>query len=104
MCCESLTCFQLFVVTVNCAEDINLSIVPEVTELEFHILPVDQGDCTFIQCPFTYKIVVVDCGSSGSNHIKPQQIEDYLGDSINFIVAIILTESTSIISTILTGM
>ena len=77
---------------VDSVEDIDKSILPLIDYMEFHALPVGQGDCTIIRCPgSTEKIVVVDCGSSGGNRFTPQQVEYYLRLVINQVVAIIIT-------------
>ena len=64
---------------VDSAEDIDKSILPLIDYMEFHALPVGQGDCTMIRCPGPNEyIVIVDCGSSGGNRFTPQQVEQII--------------------------
>ena len=76
-------------------KDIDLSI-PQQThgQLNVYALPVGQGECTIIQCP-NGNIVVIDCGSSGGNGLSAQQIENFLGEHINRVVAIVITQSSA---------
>ena len=58
--------------------------------LRVYAVPVGQGDCTFIKCP-NGNIVVFDCGSSGGNRMTANEIQNFLGTSINSVVAILIT-------------
>ena len=76
---------------VERVEDIDFRI-PDQTHglLSVYALPVGQGDCTIIQCP-NGNIAVIDCGSSGGNRLRPEQIKNFLGDHINNVVALVIT-------------
>lgn len=77
---------------VNRVEDINLSIQPAIEYMEFHALPVGQGDCTMIRCPGPNEhVVIVDCGSSGGRRLSSQQVENYLRPYFDQVVAIFIT-------------
>jgi beta-lactamase superfamily II metal-dependent hydrolase len=79
--------------TMNSAEDMPGGKIPDpTTYVQVYALPVGQGDCTVIQCP-NGNIVVVDCGSSGGTRHTPSSIENYLGNHIDKVVAIIVTHS-----------
>ena len=58
--------------------------------LRVYAVPVGQGDCTFIQCP-NGNVVVFDCGSSGGNRLTANEIESWLGNAINRVVAILIS-------------
>jgi beta-lactamase superfamily II metal-dependent hydrolase len=78
---------------MNSAEDLQTKIPGPSHYLQVYALPVGQGDCTIIQCPHNGNIVVVDCGSNGGTRHTPNSIENYLGDHIDKVVAIIVTHS-----------
>ena len=65
---------------------------PEANTLQVFALPVGQGDCTVVQCP-NGNIVVFDCGSSGGNGVSPDYVENWLGNSINNVVAILISHA-----------
>ena len=65
--------------------------IPDPTDtLQVFALPVGQGDCTFIQCP-NGNVVVFDCGSSGGHGMSANQIQTWLGNAINRVVAILVS-------------
>ena len=67
--------------------------IPAPTSLlNIYALPVGQGDCTIIQCP-NGNIVVVDCGSTSVAGWSYQQVQTFLSDSINNVVAVVITHS-----------
>ena len=66
------------------------SIPTPTTSLQVFALPVGQGDCSVIQCP-NGNIVVFDCGSNGGNGMSPGGIQNWLGSSINRVVAILIS-------------
>lgn len=65
---------------------------PVANTLQVFALPVGQGDCTVVQCP-NGNIVVFDCGSSGGNRMSPDDVENWLGNSINNVVAIFISHA-----------
>ena len=60
--------------------------------LRVFVLPVGQGDCTFIQCP-NGNIAIFDCGSRGGNRLEPYQIRNWLGGQINRVSHIFISHS-----------
>ena len=77
--------------TITSTEDL-LVIPAPTTFLNIYAMPVGQGDCTIIQCP-NGNIVVVDCGSTSVAGWSYQQVQTFLSDSINNVVAVIITHS-----------
>lgn len=66
------------------------SIPAPTASLQVFALPVGQGDCSVIQCP-NGNIIVFDCGSNGGFGMSPDRIENWLGTSINHVVAILIS-------------
>ena len=63
----------------------------ESNALHVYAIPVGQGDCTFIECP-NGNIVVFDCGSAPEgNRMTADEIKNWLGDSLNRVVAILIS-------------
>ena len=77
--------------TTTSTEDL-LVIPTPTTFLNIYAMQVGQGDCTIIQCP-NGNIVVVDCGSTSVAGWSYQQVQTFLSDSINNVVAIVITHS-----------
>ena len=76
---------------VDSFEKIKISI-PKADGRLLHVyaLPIDQGDCTIIQCP-NGNIAVIDCGSMGANKLRSQQIRQILSAHEDKIKHIIIT-------------
>lgn len=66
------------------------SIPAPTASLQVFALPVGQGDCSVIQCP-NGNIIVFDCISNGGFGMSPDRIENWLGTSINRVVAILIS-------------
>lgn len=67
--------------------------IPNATgNLEVYVLPVGQGDCTIIQCP-AGQLVINDCGSNGGNRLTVQEVQTYLGQRVNDVVAILISHA-----------
>ena len=72
-----------------------LNVLPKPSDnLAVFALPVGQGDCTVIQCPRSSgNIVLMDCGTSSrqKNQLCPLEIQTFLGNQIDNVVAIMIT-------------
>ena len=67
--------------------------IPNPTDtLQVFALPVGQGDCTIIRCP-NGNIVVFDCGSSGGYGMSATEVQSWLGNAIDSVVAIIVSHA-----------
>ena len=66
------------------------SIPAPTASLQVFVLPVGQGDCSVIQCP-NGNIIVFDCGSNGGFGMSPDGIQNWLGTSIDRVVAILIS-------------
>ena len=91
LCYSALISITLLLL-VGVPDAISITLPPPSNHLTVYALPVGQGDCTVIQCP-NGNIVLMDCGSSsaGDNQMYHKDVENYLGNQINNVVAIMIT-------------
>ena len=81
-------------------DHVSASMPSPSNDLVVYALPVGQGDCTVIQCPRSSgnnnhggNIVLMDCGTSSrqNNQFSATNVESFLGNQINKVVAIMIT-------------
>ena len=92
-------CSVFTLITLVLQSGVSVGMPPPSNDLVVYALPVGQGDCTVIQCPKIRgnnhggNIVLMDCGTSSrqNNQFSATNVESFLGNQINKVVAIMIT-------------